>query len=95
MKNFLADGLHSAARFFILYFSFLINIIDSFFIHSAQLIQLLYRTVLYKCVGYADALYVRGVVVVRHKLQNGTSHAAFSCTVFYGNDAFEVVSRFM
>ena len=50
---------------------------------------------LYKCVGYTDALYVRGVAVVCHKLQYGASHTAFSRTVFYGDDAFEVASRFV
>ena len=48
-----------------------------------------------KCVGHADTLYMRGVVMICHEFQYGTSHAAFSYTVFYGEEATEVTSYFM
>ena len=67
-------------------------IIDSFFVHSAKMMQLLYGAVLYEGIGYTDTSDMGDIVIVCHELQYGTAHSSFFDTVFYGDDMLEVES---
>ena len=68
-------------------------IIDSFFVHSAKMVQLLYGAVFYEGIGYTDTSEMGNIVIVRHELQYGTAHSSFFDTVFYGDDMLEVESH--
>ena len=67
-------------------------IIDSFFVHSAKMVQLLYGAVFYEGIGYTDTSDMGDIVIVCHELQYGTAHSSFFDTVFYGDDMLEVES---
>lgn len=68
-------------------------IIDSFFVHSAKMVQLLYGAVFYEGIGYTDTSEMGNIVIVRHELQYGTAHSSFFDAVFYGDDMLEVESH--
>lgn len=65
-------------------------IIDSFFVHSAKMMQLLYGAVFYEGIGYTDTSDTGNIVIVRHELQYGTAHSSFFDAVFYGTTCWKL-----